>query len=65
MAGRFEQAIEWANRALDDQPRLSYSIRAKIVANVQLGRLDEARAELGRLLERVMHFVPSLRLARA
>ena len=50
MAGRFEQAIEWANWALDDQPRLSYSIRAKIVANVQLGRLDDARAELGRLL---------------
>jgi adenylate cyclase len=49
-AGRFEQAIEWANRALDDQPRLTYTIRAKIVANVQLGRLDEARADLCRLL---------------
>jgi adenylate cyclase len=50
LAGRFEQAIEWANRALDDQPRLTYTIRAKIVANVQLGRLDDARAELGRML---------------
>ena len=50
MAGRFEQSIEWANRALDDQPRLTYTIRARIVANAQLGRLDDARAELGRLL---------------
>jgi adenylate cyclase len=49
-AGRFEDAIEWAKRALDDQPRLTYSVRAMIVANVQLGRLDDARAELGRLL---------------
>ncbi len=50
MARRFEQAVEWANRALDDQPRLIYSIRARIVANVHLGRLDDARADLGRLL---------------
>jgi TolB-like protein/tetratricopeptide (TPR) repeat protein len=50
MAGRFGLAIEWANRALDDQPRLTYTMRARIVANAQLGRLDDARAELGRLL---------------
>jgi tetratricopeptide (TPR) repeat protein len=50
MTGRFEQALEWANRALDDQPRLTYTVRTKIVANVQLGRLDDARAELKRLL---------------
>ena len=50
VAGQFEQTIEWADRALDDQPRLTFTIRAKIVANVQLGRLDDARAELGRLL---------------
>jgi len=50
IARRFEQAVEWANRALDDQPRLAFSIRARIVANVHLGRLDDARADLGRLL---------------
>src|SRR5271156_3507921 len=49
-ARRFEEAIEWADRALHDQPRNVVAIRAKIVANAYLGRLDEARAELGRLL---------------
>jgi adenylate cyclase len=49
-ARRFEAAIEWADRALHDQPRLIQAIRAKLVANAHLGRLDEARAELGRML---------------
>ena len=42
--------IEWADRALHDQPRLVTAIRAKIVANAHLGRLDEARADLARML---------------
>jgi tetratricopeptide (TPR) repeat protein len=50
LARRFEQAIEWADRALHDQPRPVGAMRFKVVANVHLGRLDEARAELGRLL---------------
>jgi adenylate cyclase len=50
LAGRFEQAIEWADRALHAQPRFGPSRRIKIAATAQLGRLDEARAELGRLL---------------
>jgi len=49
-ARRFEQAIEWAERALHDQPRLVSAMRAKVVALAHLGRLDEARAELGRAL---------------
>ena len=49
-AGRFEQAIKSANRALHDQPRFIVAIRAKIVANAHLGHLDEARAELARML---------------
>jgi adenylate cyclase len=49
-AGRFEETIEWAKRALEDQPRLTYSIRAMIVAYVHLDRLEDARAELNRLL---------------
>jgi len=47
---RFEQAIEWADLALHDQPRLVPAMRVKAVANAHLGRLDEARAELGRIL---------------
>jgi TolB-like protein/class 3 adenylate cyclase len=49
-ARRFEQAIEWADRALHDQPRSITAIRVKLVANAHLGRLEEAHAMLGRLL---------------
>jgi TolB-like protein/class 3 adenylate cyclase len=49
-ARRFELAIEWADRALHDQPRLIHAIWRKVVANAHLGRLDDARADLGRVL---------------
>jgi adenylate cyclase len=49
-ARRFEQAIEWAARALHDQPRMVSAMRVKVVALAHLGRLDEARAELSRVL---------------
>jgi len=50
VARRFEQATEWADRALHGQPRLVTAMRVKVVANAHLGRLDEARAELSRVL---------------
>jgi len=49
-ARRFEQAMEWADRALHDQPRLVSAMRIKAVALAHLGHLDEARAELARVL---------------
>jgi Flp pilus assembly protein TadD len=49
-ARRFELAIEWADRTLHDQPRMVSAMRTKVAANAHLGHLDEARAELGRLL---------------
>jgi len=49
-ARRFEQAIEWADRALHDQPRFVSAMRVKVAALAHLGRLDEARTELGRVL---------------
>ena len=49
-ARRFEQAIEWADRALHDQPRMVTAMRVKVAALAHLGRLDEARAELARVL---------------
>ena len=49
-ARRFERAIEWADRALHDQPRLAAAMRVKVAALAYLGRLDEARAELSRVL---------------
>ena len=51
LAGRrFEQALEWADRALHNLPRLAPMARVKVVANAHLGRLAEARAELAGLL---------------
>jgi hypothetical protein len=35
---------------LHDQPRLVIAMRTKVVALAHLGRLDEARAELSRVL---------------
>jgi len=49
-ARRLEQAIEWADRALHDQPRMVPAMRTKVIALAHLGRLDEARAELSRML---------------
>jgi TolB-like protein/DNA-binding winged helix-turn-helix (wHTH) protein len=49
-ARRFELAIEWADRALHDQPRLVSAMRAKVAALAHLGHLDAARAELSRVL---------------
>jgi adenylate cyclase len=59
-ARRFEDAIEWANRGLHDQPRSVTAMRVKTVASVHLGRFEEARAELGRVLA----IDPSLTIAR-
>jgi tetratricopeptide (TPR) repeat protein len=50
VARRFELAIEWADRALHDQPRMVPAMRTKAGALAHLGRLDEARAELSRAL---------------
>ena len=49
-ARRFEQAIEWADRALHDQPRLAPAMRVKVAALAHLDHLDAARAELSRVL---------------
>ncbi|MBV9153792.1 MAG: tetratricopeptide repeat protein [Alphaproteobacteria bacterium] len=47
---RFESAIEWADRALHDNPRLLVVKQVKTVALAYLDRLDEARAEVARIL---------------
>jgi TolB-like protein len=49
-ARRFDQAMEWADRALHDQPRWVVAMRIKVVACAHFGRLAEARTDLSRLL---------------
>jgi adenylate cyclase len=59
-AGRYEQAIEWAERALAAQPGYRPAFLVKVVASAQLGRIDEARDWLSRVLE----LEPGLTIAR-
>jgi adenylate cyclase len=59
LAGRYEEASEWAGRSLHEQPRFTGQIRVKLAACGHLGRADEARQWLRRLLE----FFPGLTLA--
>ena len=49
-ARRFEPAIEWADRALHEQPRMVQAMRIKVAALAHFGHLDAARAELSRAL---------------
>jgi adenylate cyclase len=58
-ARRFEQGVEWADRALHDQPRLAPAMLVKAAANAHLAHLDEARTEL----RRVLAIVPKLTIA--
>jgi TolB-like protein len=51
VAGRYEEALEWADRSLHEEPNYSPSLRVKLVALVQIGRLDEARNCLRSLRE--------------
>jgi adenylate cyclase len=41
--GRFEEAIEWADRSLNREPNFTPVLRVKLVACAQLGRVEEAR----------------------
>jgi TolB-like protein/class 3 adenylate cyclase len=50
VAGQYEEAIEWADRSLREQPRYTVAIRMKVVLCAHMGHIDEARTWLGRLL---------------
>jgi adenylate cyclase len=51
VAGRYQEALEWADRALHEQPHCSPALRVKVVSLAQLGRIDEARHWLRSVLE--------------
>jgi hypothetical protein len=50
-AGRYEAAIEWADRSSREFSRYTPSIRYKVIALAHLGRIAEAGAALKRELE--------------
>ncbi len=50
-AGRYEEAIEWADRSLRELPRYAASVRIKLILCGLLGRVEEARDCLARMLE--------------
>jgi len=48
---QYEEAVEWADRALQEQPRFVIPVRLKTALCAHLDRIEEAREWLGRLLE--------------
>ncbi|TIT71205.1 MAG: tetratricopeptide repeat protein, partial [Mesorhizobium sp.] len=51
MLERYEEALAWGERALQEMPNYGSSHRVVIMALVKLNRLDEARAAARRLME--------------
>ena len=51
LAGRYEQAIEWARKAVQQGPSVTAPHRILCASLAQAGRLDEARAVLARVRE--------------
>ncbi len=58
-AGRYEEAIEWADRTLHAQPRHALAMRLKLVCLAHLGRTDDARE----WLKHVLALQPGLTIA--
>jgi adenylate cyclase len=59
-AGRYEEAIQWADRSLSAQPDYRPAMRVKVVSAAQLDRIEDAREWLKRILE----LEPDLTIAR-
>jgi adenylate cyclase len=51
IAGRYEEALAWADRSLHEQPHFRPSLRLKVALLAHLGRIEEARDCLRGLLE--------------
>jgi len=50
VAGRYEEALEWAERSLHSSLGYSGALRVKAIACVHLGHLEQAREVMGQLL---------------
>ena len=51
LAGRYEEAMEWTDRSLHDRPGHHPAIRGKVALCGYLGRVEEGREWIRRLLE--------------
>jgi TolB-like protein/class 3 adenylate cyclase/Tfp pilus assembly protein PilF len=59
-AERYAEAVEWADRSLNESPRCLWVLRVKVVACALLGRVEEAR----KVLQQVLELQPDLTIAR-
>jgi TolB-like protein/class 3 adenylate cyclase/Tfp pilus assembly protein PilF len=59
LAGRYAEAVEWADRSLHEDPRHIPVVRFKLVACAHLGRIEEGR----QLLQQVLRLQPRLTIA--
>jgi tetratricopeptide (TPR) repeat protein len=50
-AGRHQEAIAWAEKAVHENPRILLTLRIAAACNVAAGRLEEARSAMVRALE--------------
>src|SRR5262249_35249289 len=57
-AGRYDEAVSWATKALYEQPNWATALRVAVIANALSGRMVEARAAMACLRE----VDPALRL---
>ncbi len=58
-SARYAEAVEWATRSLDENPRYTPVLRVKLVACAHLGLIEEGRE----LLQRVLALQPGLTIA--
>jgi adenylate cyclase len=49
-AGRYNEAIQWAERAIDKSPNFAVALRSLTIALVHDGRLEDAREAAKRLI---------------
>jgi TolB-like protein/class 3 adenylate cyclase len=50
VAGRYEEALDWADRSLRLEPDYSGGLLTKAIASTQLGRIEHAHAAIQRLM---------------
>ena len=55
-AGRYEEAVDWAERTLREEPGYRAAIVAKVVGCAHLDRIEEARAAVGQLIQSLPGF---------